>query len=131
MKTTWTVAQIHRLLSLFEPYDLLWDPAAPDGFGFAVSCNDVFTWGAADAEPITPADLDALEQARRDADGHPAWPALWVARKRRLRPQGAYLRTFPPGSPLVEHFLAAGPPRGPDVGNPAPFPAPASRKANP
>lgn len=62
----------------------------------SVNCSDVFWWGTADAEDITPEDLDDLEQARKDLealggyDHHVYADTLWVCRKRGMRPQGPW-----------------------------------------
>lgn len=55
------------------------------------NCSDFFAWATADCEEITgDDDITGLRQALTDlrevgADWH--WPALWVARKRKMRPQ--------------------------------------------
>lgn len=84
-----------------------------------VNCNDLFFWGCADAEHLEPDNIADLEKAVADAKeagderhGH----LLWVARKRGLRPQGAYYKYFKEGiKPL---FDACGPEREIGFGNP-------------
>lgn len=122
---------VERLLRLtsFEYCDLIWwrlpDPV-PDGNGgwkrpdkdelkFLVGCNDVFYWGTADCEEVTAADIDALEATVREVEaimgryrGQDAFP-LWVARKRRLRPQPPMYKHLDP--PLHPLFDAVGPER--------------------
>ncbi len=84
-----------------------------------VNCNDLFFWGCADSETLTPADLDDLEKAVADAkaagDEHHGH-LFWVARKRGMRPQGAYYKYFE-GS-LPELFNACGSERETGLGNP-------------
>lgn len=50
-----------------------------------VNCNDVFAWGAADAENITYHELqDLYEHYKKD----PNWgPAIWCIKKRKMKPQ--------------------------------------------
>lgn len=63
----------------------------------AVICNDVFAWGFADAEDIeTSDDIELLRQSIKDCtaieprSSHGA--LLYCARKRNMRPQGAYYK---------------------------------------
>jgi hypothetical protein len=86
-----------------------------------VSCSDLFVWGSADCERLAPSDLDDLEKAVADAKaagdeyhGH----LLWVARKRGMRPQGAYYEHF--DGTLGDLFNACGPERQVGFGNPVP-----------
>lgn len=139
-----TPEQIDRLLRLtaFEYTDAIWwrlgDPV-PDGVGgwttadpdeliFLVNCSDVFTWGTADCERIDDeSDLNGLEQAiwecevimgrYRGADGF----LLWVARKREMRPQGAFYDHL--DKELWHLFDACGPVRETDTLNPKSRPA--------
>ena len=60
-----------------------------------VNCSDLFHWACADAEELTAADLDDLDQAYNDLKalgGHDYVyaDALWVCRKRGMRPQGPW-----------------------------------------
>lgn len=55
---------------------------------FFIHCNDVFAWGTADAEDITPERLPVLRQAYRESKHQGG--VLYVARIRKMRPQGAY-----------------------------------------
>ena len=86
---------------------------------FFINCNDFFAWGCADAEPVqTPEDVGALERAFQDAgdDG----PLLYCARRRGMRPQGAYYDHIE-----KEHwplFDACGPEREVTFGNPKAHP---------
>lgn len=84
---------------------------------YRVACSDVFYWGCADAEPIEPADIPALQQAFVDCGEHyKDAPLLFCARKRRMRPQGALYRHLP--EPLWDLFDKAGPARDTGFGNP-------------
>jgi hypothetical protein len=93
---------------------------------FLVNCSDVFWWGTADCEQLTPENFPRLQQAVEDTrakskeEEHYHYmtsaPLLFVARERKMRPQGAYYnRIHPPHWPL---FDACGPARDKDVGNP-------------
>lgn len=132
---------IRRVLGVFNGFDgpngesLWW---RTDGeyapVTFFANCNDLFVWGSADSEPITPETIDVLEQSLRDlqavaeAKANPRdelnaivyTPDLYVARVRGMRPQGACYKYFPKGTwPL---FDACGPEREVDFHNPEPHP---------
>ena len=86
-----------------------------------VNCNDLFWWGCSDCEELTPDDFDDLEAAIADAakagdkhNGH----LLWVARKRKMRPQGACYAYFTDSA--HELFHQCGPEREVERGNPRP-----------
>jgi len=126
--SAWTFETVIELLALFEdcPETLGW--ATTPALAFYVRCDDVFVWGGADVEAITPADLPDLLAAWRDChvsdeEGSEYWPELWVARKRHQRPQGAFLLNLQVrGDCALPLFLAAGPPRPVELGNPVAFP---------
>lgn len=121
------MAFVMRVLTLFAMFpndcseSLLW--RCDGGYApitFMVNCSDEFAWACADAEPITPADIDALEQAFTDVravdpDALYQAPMLFVARKRGMRPQGA---AYPTDARLHPLFDACGPERQIDLGNP-------------
>lgn len=117
---------LDRLLRIFafdNTDDLWWrgrDGASTGPLEFFVNCNDVFAWGCADCEKIeSDEDLDALDQAKADAPND--WPLLFVARKRKTRPQGAVYKHFDIES--IPLFNACGPRREPGLGNPYDVPA--------
>jgi hypothetical protein len=90
----------------------------------AVNISDVFAWGCADAEDITPERLPVLQQAWLDCetadDGE--WIAeLYAARVRGMRPQGA---AYPSAPAVAALFDACGPERPTGLGNPHKPPAP-------
>ena len=126
--SAWTFETVIQLLALFEdcPEGLGWETTPT--LAFYVRCNDVFVWGGADVEAITPADLPDLHAAWRDCrvaddEGSAYWPELWVARKRHQRPQGAILHNLQAsGDRALPLFLTAGPPRPVGPGNPVAFP---------
>ncbi len=124
------MAFVMRVLTLFamHPNDstemLMWrvdGKYAP--ITFLVSCSDFFWWGTADCEIVTPDEIEALEQAFADVKAASTntqldayWGAvLYVARKRRMRPQGAAYPTVPA---LAALFDACGPERAVGLGNP-------------
>lgn len=116
---------IRRAFAVFNgfdgPHDELWwrtdDEYAP--VTLMVNCNDLFFWGTSDCEELGPSNIADLEQAVSDAreagdigNGH----YLWVARQRKMRPQGAFYKYFKEGiRPL---FDACGPEREVGFGNP-------------
>lgn len=110
-----------RVLGLFYRADirrdLLWHDS-PDGSRFAANVSDVFAWGCADAEDITPDTVDALEQAHADcrAAGAEEYTVdLYAARRRGMKPQGAAYPEKPEAQAL---FDACGPERQVGFGNP-------------
>lgn len=91
---------------------------------FMAICSDVFSWGCADCETITPENIEELERAFADtkaADpqlGGILATSLFCARVRKMRPQGAVYKSLP--ASLWPLFDACGPERtvGPeDPGN--------------
>lgn len=118
---------IRRAFAVFNGFDgpssssLWWrtdDEYAP--ITLLVNCNDLFFWGCADSEELTPDDIPDLERALADAKqaGDSAYAdLLWVARKRKMRPQGAYYQYFDTPA-LKELFNACGPERETGFGNP-------------
>jgi hypothetical protein len=116
------IMRVLRVFSDADDADYLWWKAAGEGVEFFVMCNDVFAWGTADAEPITPENIGELEQAYRDAGKAcgDKWGTngalLFVARQRKMRPQGAYYKSLEEAErPL---FDACGPYRPAGFGNP-------------
>jgi len=115
-----------KILALFDgsdgpaPESVWW---RTDGeyapFTLFVNCNDFFAWGCADCEEITAEDYNDLVKAIKDAsNSEHGWAGhlLWVARKRKMRPQGAYYKYL---DEAVHHlFDEAGPARSVDMLNP-------------
>lgn len=93
----------------------------------ALNVNDVFAWGCADAENVEPLDLELLDSAHRDLEatglsGAAHWAAcLYTARKRRMRPQGAFYEKCLPEKTWAL-FNSCGPHRLSGVGNPVATP---------
>lgn len=132
---TYDMGFVSRLLRLMDEYDshdaLFWRCGAQYGGGefhtpasFFVNVNDVFWWGCADLEEITPENIAALERSYADAKaahkfGFIYAPHLFAARVRGMRPQGA---CYPPEPELWPLFDACGPERPVDAGNPRPHP---------
>lgn len=82
---------------------------------FWVRCNDLFDWGTADDEPVTPENFGLLKPARRDTlrcfgREVPVWALrLFCARSRGQRPQRlAYPKSCPEFVALLD---ACGPER--------------------
>jgi hypothetical protein len=91
------------------------------------NCSDVFAWGGADSEEITPTMLPLLGVAFADlkAIDRTHWLAeLYAARVRGMRPQGAaYPRSDEKHAAQVAAlFDACGPEREVGLGNPKPRP---------
>jgi len=116
-----------RMGTAAQAEDGSWTEINRDRLHFFVDCSDVFAWGTADCEPIDlDTDLDTLEQAVGEAEallgryrGQDGF-VLWVARKRRMRPQGGMYRHL--DEELWHLFDAAGPEREVGVLNPYPRP---------
>lgn len=106
---------IERLLRVVSENDihsyLFWS----DKLEFFINCNDFFWWGCADLEPIKYDDDMALLLECLGLDGTHG-PLLYCARKRQMRPQGAYYKYI--GKDLWPLFDACGPVREKGIGNP-------------
>lgn len=125
----WDYPSILRLLDVLykadSRSDLLWYVKGQH-VDFCILCSDVFWWGTADLEEIYPEDLDDLENAFKDckaleeskeapyATNYMA--TLWVARKRKMRPQGACYENM--DAKLAELFDKAGEKRELNIANP-------------
>ncbi len=113
-----------RLLHVIAEHDVtdnLWwrtdDRYAPATF--FINCNDLFAWACSDCEEVTAADIDDLDQAYKDADAAEKifhGGLLWVCRKRKMRPQGAFYKYFNEKESAL--FDACGEPRKTDFANP-------------
>lgn len=125
-----------RVLAVFDRYDqhesLFWRTGEKYGGGvydtpaqFFARCSDLFYWGCADLEEITPGNVAVLEGAMADAKaadqvvGACHGGELFCCRVRGMRPQGA---AYPPEVELWPLFDACGPERPCDGGNPRPHP---------
>lgn len=126
-------AFVIRVLELFslshaDAYgDLLWRVDNAEVQLFA-NVSDVFAWGGADCEPITPDTLPALEQAYMDlkALGAEEFTAeLYAARQRKQRPQGAAYPSdaYESWRRVAALYDACGPERPLGLGNPKAPPA--------
>ena len=97
-------------------------------------CSDFFAWGGADAEEITPENVELLEStiaearaATGDSFDLSLAICLFIARLRGLRPQGAQYERFAHEDWWIVEFDAAGPPRSTGMGNPRPSIPPAGQ----
>jgi len=82
------------------------------------ACSDVFWWGCADSEEITPDNLELFRQSYKDYEEYGG--VLFSCRVRKMRPQGAMFDYIDP-----EHrhwFEACGPVREAGTGNPKAYP---------
>ena len=75
-------------------HDLWWRLGKDNLFEALVPCNDFFWWGVADAEEIMVQEIPALEKAYENCDAAGDLTQFWggslfVARKRKMRPQGS------------------------------------------
>lgn len=110
--------EVMKLLhaTAFEYHDEVWWREDYKGrLLFYVGCNDLFYWGSADAEPITPQNLNSLIETIAEVEEikgkYRAWDAfeLWCCRQRKMRPQPPYYKSI--DSDLHELFNACGPER--------------------
>lgn len=113
-----TLAFVLRVLEIFgEEADLygelFWRVGHPDpGLHLYALCNDVFWWGTADAEEITPENLPVLEQALvevKDLGALNYLPELFAARTRKMRPQRPWYEKK--SAEIAALFDACGPER--------------------
>ena len=125
------LAFILRMFSIFDGFialgqeDLFW---RIDGVYAPVTCfincSDLFVWGCADLEPVTPENIDDLVRAIDDvraadivdqgpgADPHAfEGPALFVARVRKMRPQRPCFKDWEKRPAICALFNACGPER--------------------
>lgn len=119
-----------RVLEIYSESDehdlLFWRVGHPDpGLHFYAKCNDLFWWGTADAEEITPANLPTLERVLVDPQVLAAartgpipseqfFPMMYLselfaARVRGMRPQRPCYKNMSPE--IATLFDACGPER--------------------
>ena len=124
-----------RVMSAFSAADIcdgLWWKFDDGELRLFAIVNDVFAWGTADLEEITPERIPVLEQALDDlltiGDHGVELPDLYAARVRGMRPQDA---AYPEHSEVRALFDACGPERPRDMLNPGPWhtPTPATPSA--
>lgn len=126
--------ELFELLDQYDAHDDLWwrtgkvygggqydEPAT-----FMIKCSDAFWWGTADLEDVNEGNVHLLRQAFEDckkADprlGTCYGSTLFVARIRKMRPQGA---AYPKDSPGICQLLnECGPEREVGPGNPKDVP---------
>jgi len=114
---------IKRVLAAFSDWwkeDVGWR-VDEDGVHFFALVSDVFWWGSADGEDILPEDLQLLERCKADlvaleGSEPTCLPELYAARKRGMRPQGAWYAGL--DSSVYHLFDACGPARDVGLGNP-------------
>jgi hypothetical protein len=109
LKILQAVAEADRHGAVWWRTDGEWAPVT-----FFVNCNDVFAWGCADAEDLTPENCDEFVKACNQALEY--GPELFVARVRGMRPQGAFYEGMTES--LAAAFNACGPEREVGPGNP-------------
>lgn len=112
------IIAVLRLFDEMDSHESLWWRVYDNRVVFLINCNDWFAWGCADAEEITPDNLEVLSACMRDMPvdhEHMAY-LLFCCRVRKMRPQGACYRSIHPD---IRHlFDACGPARGTGFGNP-------------
>lgn len=117
--------QILEVLRIFEFGDqegLFWRDF--DGIlHMYVLCSDVFFWGSADMEEITPENLPLLHETREELhkiNQDMQLDTLFCARVRKIRPQGALYKYL--DEDTWHLFDDCGPERDVGIGNPHPQP---------
>jgi hypothetical protein len=117
---------VRQVMSIFARADvrteMFWNVYG-DGIKLYANVSDVFTWGCADCEDITPERLPVLQCAYDDLAVIGALECLaelYGARIRGMRPQGAAYPDDPAARAL---FDACGPERQVGLGNPKAPPA--------
>lgn len=118
---------IERVIRTVGSVEGLWFYQEPSEgkMGVSVMCSDVFAWGFADVEEITPENIGELDQTIADcrnalgADFDMDSALLvFCARVRQMRPQGAAYPAFFPDPRWYALLDAAGPRRLTGPGNP-------------
>ena len=103
--------------------DFSWIVLSDDTLKFYLNCNDIFYWGTADCEEVTPDNLPALKQTLRDLqhlDDSYAYihgASLFCARVRGMRPQNRVFDYMDGDDALIKLFKECGPPREVGMGN--------------
>jgi hypothetical protein len=121
------LTEFFRLTDEYELYDSWYWRVIDGKVTLYANCGDVFDWGSADLEDITPENISVLEQSMKDlyeteCSANVVYAAsLFCARVRKLRPQGAYYKYLKP--PVIALFDACGPLRPVGMGNPYPHPS--------
>lgn len=72
-----------------DPDELLWFANEDGSVRICANCSDFFAWASADAEPITPDNIEVFEQAVRDVVAADIWTGyswLFAVRMRRQMP---------------------------------------------
>jgi hypothetical protein len=112
------ITELLRIMAQGDAHDDLFWNYRDGQLSFFIKCSDTFAWGTADLEGVAiDEDLAALEQARLDADhleGGWAWPTLYCARKRKMRPMNRWMQQVVGADnegDIRLLFEAAGPPR--------------------
>jgi hypothetical protein len=106
------VTDVLALIAEHDEHSALYWRVQDGAVTFSVNCSDVFFWGCADAEDVTPENLPLLRLALEQGGG----TDLFVARVRGMRPQGAVYKYIDQAEwPL---FDACGPERPAEFGNP-------------
>lgn len=120
------IMAVLKLCDRFEIHDsLYWDfEDGDDKISFTITCNDVFWWGCSDCEKITPENIHLLEKSLDDCKKISRITVLYgtdlfVARVRKMRPQGAaYRNNLPDYKKLWLLYDSCGPERELGLGNP-------------
>lgn len=110
------IVSVLRVLDRFDVIDDVWlifdgrfdRTERPGALDFYVNCNDLFAWGTADQEKVTPENLPVLAQALEDVgpDHHKRGLDLFACRVRGQRPQKPVMRDIP--APLIRFFDECG-----------------------
>lgn len=101
-----------RIVKFIEEHelDVYWHEGKPN-----FNCNDEFAWGCSDCEEFGVEDFKEIKKCMSESIGGDG-VLLWIARKRKMRPQGAlYVFIDRADWPL---FDACGPHREESFGNP-------------
>lgn len=122
MKTFDEVKQVVE--SLWDMGDAFWWRTSHDKSEVwcLCNCNDFFAWATADCERYEPEDIEPLKTAMAECEKLKEYssfewgPLLWIARKRKERPQGAFYKSIP--EYLHPLFDACGEPRKKEFLNP-------------
>ncbi len=114
------VFEVLKYIGDEELHDMIWWTVKGEDVHFCINCSDLFFWGSADAEDITPESLPILKQSIEDCKKieDSSWVYgcnLFASRIRKERPQGA---CYPSNKDLWPLFDACGPERETGLGNP-------------
>jgi hypothetical protein len=116
--SNYTESIIRQIILQFDANDdICWNEDKNGNIYAFVKCNDFFWWGTSDGEQINYDDILSVIRAYKDVGAETTFGGLlWCARKRKMRPQGAFYKHI--SKEIRPLFDGCGPERSIDLFNP-------------